>query len=296
MKQRLPELILPLSIAFLNPSLFNDDFIADKKFQKLKVHSDKTCFMVWKTLLALHYFYEHCSAFYKIFSLNDGSHILTLDRTNVDTTSGLPYCLSFFEVFHNIISLRMKTRPISIPIEVSRGRLMKGYLKDLQCIGMKILPRSLSLSFTHAELLNKSSIEGIPGFLEFKEFMDHHLMFYPMSVTLSCRKVLLRLQYSTSASHSPLTATTSLSPQPTPCQVLEEVQDSRSQEVIHFLKERNALCVSVFNPSFLPKIVAEIIGAIDTIDAQHREEDPDFQDFVSRLCSSPSASVSLSAM
>lgn len=211
MKSRHLQLVLNHSLATLCPYEFAQDD-SDKILSKLRSDPQQWSFIQWKSLLALHYFYVHFPDQYSITTDSPTSYTLHLRRTLQNTVPGLPYCLDFVNVMHQLVCLRKKNRPITIREDISRGRLMRSYMKELAILGLHVLRGGLSFSFQHESLSSVSHIENIPGFMEFKDFFDQHSKLYEYAISQSFKCFALTINFSTSISSSPVSSSLPLSP------------------------------------------------------------------------------------
>lgn len=216
-------------------------------------------FTAWKTILALKTFYQHFPEDSHLsVSQTEGQNVylLQLKRTYDDSQPGLPYCRHLFDIIHQSVCLRKKNRPLKRGVEVSRGRLMRTYLKDLSVIGLYVTPRSLSLKFSHQELSSVQNIDHIPGFLAFEHKMNDMVTLLTMSITLTCRNI----KFDMMKSASPIPAVESLTV--TPSSVSEEhppmVEISPTNVLAAVLTEPSSM-LHLFQENQALKLVSDVI-------------------------------------
>ena len=283
-RHRIPSLTLPPHPAFLSPLALD---LCDKTKKKIS-------FTVWKTILALKYFYEHHEQDYHLLSTAEsGSHYmfnLQLKRTLHDTVPGLPYCLSFFEVFHNIISLRNKTRSHKISLDISRGRLTRSYLKDLKLLNMVVLPRALAIGFNHVQLANAAQIDQIPGFAEFESFMRLHSSLLPLSISASCLAIHLimpAINYPSSDSLS--LSSTPIGATPISHSPPSVIMPHELSVLYRLLSDNPNSLLAHLNIDAALKIINDVLIYDSQLQMLRLESDPDFQD-MQRLFSTDASS------
>jgi len=255
----------------------------------------KTMFHMWKSILALKVFYQqHPDEYHLVSATHSGSHFsfnLQLKRTLHDTVPGLPYCLSFFNVFHNEVSLRNKARSHKISLDVSRGRLTRAYLRELALLDMTVLPRSLAVGFNHVQLANAAQIDQIPGFTEFEKFMLDHPSLLGLSLSASC--VALHLSFSNKlALDTPSICSSPLAESPinevTPTYT-DNVPSPAHQILQRILAENPSSLLAHLSLSSALSLISEILHCDMFINMQRLHLDADFAE-ITQLFSSNAVS------